>query len=109
MVKNAPANAGDAKDGGSIPGSGRCPGEGNGNPLQSSYTENPTARGSRQATVPGVTKSRTQLSAHTLFRNKSVVPSSRYTFLIPGLPHFKFSLLPTSNFLLLGFILLHDH
>ena len=34
MVKNAPANAGDAKDGGSIPGSGRCPGEGNGNPLQ---------------------------------------------------------------------------
>ena len=34
MVKNLPANAGDIKDVGSIPGSGRSPGEGNGNPLQ---------------------------------------------------------------------------
>ena len=33
MVKNTPANAGDARDAGSIPGSGRSPGEGNGNPL----------------------------------------------------------------------------
>ena len=41
MVKNAPANAGDARDTGSIPGSRRSPGEGNGNPLQCSCLENP--------------------------------------------------------------------
>ena len=38
VVKNSPANAGDARDAGSIPGSGRSPGEGNGNPLQYSWT-----------------------------------------------------------------------
>ena len=41
VVKNLPANAGDAKDLGSIPGSGRSPGEGHGNPLQCSCLENP--------------------------------------------------------------------
>ena len=41
MVKNAPANAGDAIDKGLIPGSRRSPGEGNGNPLQYSCLENP--------------------------------------------------------------------
>ena len=41
MVKNLPANAGDTGDVGSIPGSGRSPGEGNGNPLQYSCLENP--------------------------------------------------------------------
>ena len=41
MVKNRPANAGDVRDAGLIPGSGRSPGEGNGNPLQSSCLENP--------------------------------------------------------------------
>ena len=40
MVKNPPASAGDASDVGSIPGSGRSPGEGNGNPLQCSYLGN---------------------------------------------------------------------
>ena len=40
MVKNPPANAGDARDLGSIPVSGRSPGEGNGNPLQYSCLEN---------------------------------------------------------------------
>ena len=39
MVKNLPANAGDTGDAGSIPGSGRSPGEENGNPLQGSYLE----------------------------------------------------------------------
>ena len=66
MVKNPPANAGEA---GSIPGSGRSPGEGNGNPLQSSCLENPMDRGAWQATVHGVTKSQTclkRLSVHTL-------------------------------------------
>jgi len=42
MVKNPPANAGDIRDTGSTPGSGRLPGEGNGNPLQYSCLENPT-------------------------------------------------------------------
>ena len=45
VVKNLPANSGDAGDMGSIPGSGRFPGEGNGNPLQSSCLENPMDRG----------------------------------------------------------------
>ena len=43
------------------PGSGRSPGEGNGNPLQYSCLENPIERGPWRATVHGVTKSRTQL------------------------------------------------
>ena len=45
MVKNPPANAGHVRDMGSIPGSGRSPGEGNGNPLQYSCLENPVDRG----------------------------------------------------------------
>ena len=40
MVKNPPANAGDVRDVGSVPGSGRSPGKGNGNPLQYSCLEN---------------------------------------------------------------------
>ena len=40
MVKSPPANAGDVRDAGSIPGSGRSPGEGHGNPLQYSCLEN---------------------------------------------------------------------
>ena len=53
MVKNLPASAGDA---GLIPGLGRYPGEGNGNPLQYSFLGNPTDRGDWQATVHGVVK-----------------------------------------------------
>ena len=41
VVKNPPANAGDIRDAGSIPGSGRCPGGEHGNPLQDSCLENP--------------------------------------------------------------------
>ena len=59
MVKNMPANAGDA---GSITGSGRSPGEGNGNPLQYSCLENPMDRGAWRATVHEVSKSQIQLS-----------------------------------------------
>ena len=55
-VKNLPANAGDL---GSIPGWGRSPEEGHGNPLQYSCLENSMDRGACQATVPGVTKCRT--------------------------------------------------
>ena len=43
MVKNPPANAGDTRDGCLIPGLGRSPGEGHGNPLQYSCLENPMA------------------------------------------------------------------
>ena len=53
VVKNPPAKEGDL---GSIPGSGRFPGEGNGNPLQYSCLGNPTDRGPWPATVHGVTK-----------------------------------------------------
>ena len=62
MVKNLSANSGDARDIGLIPGLGRSPGGGNGNPLQFSYLENSMLREAWQATVHGVTKSRTQLS-----------------------------------------------
>ena len=55
-VKNLPANVGDIKDVGSIPGSGRSPGEGNGNPLQYSCLENPMDRGAWWATVYGASK-----------------------------------------------------
>ena len=57
MVKNLPASAGDARDMGSIPGSGRSPGVGNGIPLQNSCLENSMDRGAWQAIVHGVTKS----------------------------------------------------
>ena len=59
MVKNPPASSGDV---GSVPGSGRSPREGSGNPLRYSYLGNPTERGAWWATVHGVAKSQTQLS-----------------------------------------------
>ena len=61
IVKNLPANAGDTGDTGSIPGLGRSPGEGHGNPLQYSYLETPMDRGAWQATVDGVEKSQIQV------------------------------------------------
>ena len=51
MVKNLPANTGEVKDAGSMPGLGRPPGGGHGNPLQYSCLENPMDRGARQAMV----------------------------------------------------------
>ena len=66
LLRNPPANAGDV---GSIPGSGRSPGEGNGSPLQYSCLEKPMDRGALQAAVHGVMKSQTRSSdgvnAHT--------------------------------------------
>ena len=64
MVKNLPANEEDARDVGLIPGLGRFPGGGNGNPLQYFCLENSTDRGAWWTTVHGVTKSWTQLSTH---------------------------------------------
>ena len=51
MVKNSPANVGDVRDTGSIPGLGRFPGEGNGNPLHYSCLGNPMDRGACWAKV----------------------------------------------------------
>jgi len=51
VVKNPSASAGDIKDLGSIPGLGRSPGGGHGNPLQYSFLENPMGRGTWWATV----------------------------------------------------------
>ena len=62
VVKNLPAKAGDM---GSIPESGRSPGEGNGNPLQYSCLENPMDRGAWWTAVHRVAKSQTQLSDST--------------------------------------------
>jgi len=61
VVKNLPENARDIRDMDSIPGLGRSPGGGNGNPLQYSCLENPMDRGAWKATVHRVTKSQTRL------------------------------------------------
>ena len=68
VVKNPPADGGDIRDTGWIPGSGRSPGRGSGYPLQYSCLENPMDRGAWWATVHGVSKSQTwlkRLSMHT--------------------------------------------
>ena len=64
MVKNLLAKAGDIRDKGFIPGSGRYPEEGDGNSLQYSCLENSMDRGVWWASVHGVAKSWTQLSTH---------------------------------------------
>ena len=61
MLVNPPANAGDERDAGSIPGLGGSPGGRPDNPLQCSCLENPMDRGTWWATVHGVTKSQTRL------------------------------------------------
>ena len=68
VVKNPPASAGDVKDTGSVPGSGRSPGGGKGNPLQYPCLESPTDRGAWRAIVHRVAQSQTRLkwlSTHT--------------------------------------------
>ena len=85
MVKNLPSNTGDT---GSIPGSGRSPGEGNSNPLQYSCLGNPTDRGAGGFQSTGSQKSQTQLSDSTattsticltlLGAGESVVSKSRH-------------------------------
>ena len=57
VVKNPPDKVRDVRDASSIPGSGRSPGGGHGNPIQYSCLENPMDRGAWQAMVHGITKS----------------------------------------------------
>ena len=56
VAKNLPAYTGDTRDSDSVPGWGRCPGGGNGNPLKYSCLENPMDRGAWRATVHRVAK-----------------------------------------------------
>ena len=77
VVKNLPANAGDIRDTGLIPGSGRSTGGGHGNPLQYSWLENPMDREAWRAMVHGVTKSQIRLkhlSMHAHGRGYRVKP-----------------------------------
>ena len=76
-VKNLPANAGDA---GSVPGSGRSPGEGNGNPLQYSSPVHPMDRGAFWATVHGVARIRHDLVSKPAAPCVSVVQNPRATY-----------------------------
>ena len=62
VVKNLPANAGDIREVGLIPGLGRSPGGGHGNPIQYSCPENLMDRGAWQATVLWLSQNRTQLN-----------------------------------------------
>ena len=61
VVRNLPANAGDIRDEGSTPGSGRPPRGGNGNPFQYSCLEHPMDRVAWQSTVYGVAQTQTRL------------------------------------------------
>ena len=70
---DAKASAYNAGDPGLIPGSGRFPGEGNGNPLQHSCLGNPMQAGTWWATIHGVAKSQTRLSDFTFFPNLGLV------------------------------------
>ena len=75
VVKNPPASAGDIRDTDLIPGSGRSPGRGHGNPLKYSCLENPMDRGAWKAAVHGVTKNWTplkRLSKHASTRDGQI-------------------------------------
>ena len=91
MAKNLSANAGDERDASSIPGFGRSPGIGNGNPLQYSCLGNPMDRGAWWAAVHGVAKSRIRLSDFTFtfhfhaLEKEIATHSSVLAWRIPGM------------------------
>ena len=84
MVKNLPASAGDLRDAGSVPGWGRSPGGGHGNPLQHSHLENSMNRGAWWATAHEVTKSQTRLSDFASLISCSLI-SSGVICVVPGI------------------------
>ena len=80
MVKTLPANAGDVRGVGSIPGLGRSPGGRHGNPLQYSYLENSLDRGAWQATVHRIVNRRTRLkrlSIRACMENDACTPCNK--------------------------------
>ena len=83
VVNNPPANAGDTRDAGLIPGSGRSPGEGNDNPRQYSCLENPTDRGAWQATVHGVARVRHDLATKPPPPAKLITLGPKLCFTLP--------------------------
>ena len=78
LVKNPPADARDVRDAGWIPGLGRSPGEGHGNPLQYSCLENRMDRGAWWPTVHGVTESLTQLKQLSMHAREALTFCSEY-------------------------------
>ena len=76
VLKNLSANAGDVRDSGLIPGLGRSPGGGHGNPLQYSCLENPIDRGAWWAAFHGVAKSQTRLKQLSIHAAQSVLPTT---------------------------------
>ena len=92
VVKNPPANAGDTGDAGSIPGSGRAPGGGNGNPLQYSCLENPMDRGAQRAAAHGVS---TELDTTDHNTNMCITESLCVHQNLP--PHYKPTMLQLKN------------
>ena len=114
VMKNPPADPGDVRDVGSIPGSGRSPGGEHSNPLQCSFLENPMDRGAWRATVHKVAKSRTRvkhLSMQAQMNGCSFVPVKLYqqkqaggqiwlktcSLLTPTLKHYTNTLHPWSR------------
>ena len=77
VVENPSAKAGDVRDAGSIPGSGRSPGGGHDNPLQCSCLENPMDRGAWRTTVHGVTKDWSNLACYYLLGFNTEVREDR--------------------------------
>ena len=77
MVKNLPANAEDTADKGSIPGLGKSPGEGNGNPLQYSSSGNPMDGGAWRTAVQGVACKESVTTEHTHTHTHRVLYSTR--------------------------------
>ena len=78
VVKNLPVHAGDIRDMSLIPGSGRSPGGGHGNPLQHSCLENPTGRGTRRTAIHRIAKSWTwakRQSMHTHVQTPALTPA----------------------------------
>ena len=83
MVKKPPANAGDVRDPGLVPGSGRSPGREKGNPLQYSCLENPTDRGAWRATTHGVAQSQAGLKQLSTTPRPEQVPRGLVQMLTP--------------------------